>query len=778
MLLTWLPIASFMLVGINATCLNNYQYQFTSEWKKGQGYRTNAIIKTNFNYPLKDWTLEIEFDQPLLQPLTSWVTKGDKGRRGQSTVKLTPEHYNKILNQWNTRFEMSYFVDFKNRQGRNHIVCAQFCGTRTDTGEKICDTAHVTTRKPTTPAATQTTRATTQKTTRATTQKTTRATTQKTTRATTQKTTRATTQKTTRGKTQKTTRATTQTTTRATTQKTTRATTQKTTRAATQKTTRATTQKTTRATTQKTTRATTQKTTRQPTLKTTKRYTTKHTTRHPTTNNPTTKRFTITSTPTARTSKNTPTTTTTTPTTTTTTPNATTTTPTATTTTPTTKTTTTQCKPKYNYPEVLEKSLLFYEAQRSGKLPANQRVEWRHDSTMTDGSDVSLDLTGGYFDGGDYVKFGFPMAATITNLAWGMLEFKKGYTSSGQYEYGLKAIKWGTDYFIKCHPSAHRLFGQVGDGDVDHSAWGRPEDMKLLRPAYDIDENRPGSDLAGETAAALAASSLVFKEVDADYSDVLLQHAKELYSFAMDFRGLYHESIPDATEFYKSHNGYKDELAWASLWLFRATGDATYKNNFLKEFDNDAYSQSPGEFSWDNKWHGVQVLAQQLNVSDKDYLGNLKSALEQPKKTAKGLFYVKRWGPLRHAANLAFLARVASTIVDDKFYNEFARSQINYILGDAGRSYVVGFGTNPPQQPHHRSSSCPVNGPCSWDNLFSSSPNPQILYGALVGGPDANDRYTDKRADYIKNEVTVDYNAGFQSAIAGLIQLAEEENDC
>uniref|UniRef100_A0A7M5TR51 Endoglucanase n=1 Tax=Clytia hemisphaerica TaxID=252671 RepID=A0A7M5TR51_9CNID len=637
-------------------CLNNYEFRFLSEWQEGGGWKTNAHIKPNFDYQLRNWELRIEFKEPLHRDMKAWIAKGYGGSAGQSKVVLKPMQWNRIL--YPAGFDMSYFVTFKNPIGQDHLKCVEFCGVKAGGSDNICDSG------PPPPVAT--------------------------------------TKAPTKGPVVTTTQP----------------------KPATTIPTPPPNPTTTSAPLKTTTKHTTTKQKTSATSKTTRAPTTVATAKTTTTSNPG------------------------------------------------------SCSPKYDYSEVLEKSILFYEAQRSGKLPADQRVKWRHDSTMTDGSDVGLDLTGGYFDAGDYVKFGFPMAATITNLAWGMLEFKKGYTSSGQYEYGLKAIKWGTDYFIKCHPSAHRLFGQVGDGDVDHSAWGRPEDMKLLRPAYDIDENRPGSDLAGETAAALAASSLVFKEVDADYSDVLLQHAKELYSFAMDFRGLYHESIPDATEFYKSHNGYKDELAWASLWLFRATGDATYKNNFLKEFDNDAYSQSPGEFSWDNKWHGVQVLAQQLNVSDKDYLGNLKSALEQPKKTAKGLFYVKRWGPLRHAANLAFLARVASTIVDDKFYNEFARSQINYILGDAGRSYVVGFGTNPPQQPHHRSSSCPVNGPCSWDNLFSSSPNPQILYGALVGGPDANDRYTDKRADYIKNEVTVDYNAGFQSAIAGLIQLAEEENDC
>ena len=52
---------------------------------------------------------------------------------------------------------------------------------------------------------------------------------------------------------------------------------------------------------------------------------------------------------------------------------------------------------------------------------------------------------------------------------------------------------------------------QVGDGHVDHAYWGRPEDMTMTRPAFKITPQKPGSDLAAETAAALAASSIVFK---------------------------------------------------------------------------------------------------------------------------------------------------------------------------------------------------------------------------------------------------------------------------
>lgn len=39
----------------------------------------------------------------------------------------------------------------------------------------------------------------------------------------------------------------------------------------------------------------------------------------------------------------------------------------------------------YNYKEALTKSLLFLEAQRSGKLPPNSRIHWRGDSGLDDG---------------------------------------------------------------------------------------------------------------------------------------------------------------------------------------------------------------------------------------------------------------------------------------------------------------------------------------------------------------------------------------------------------
>lgn len=218
----------------------------------------------------------------------------------------------------------------------------------------------------------------------------------------------------------------------------------------------------------------------------------------------------------------------------------------------------------YDYSEVLGKSLLFYEAQRSGPLPADNRIDWRADSTLDDNP------LGGYFDGmlhilallldmfqfhfissiaaGDHVKFGFPMAGAMTQVAWGGISFQAGFEAAGQMDYLKSTLKWGTDYFIAAHSSANEFIGQVGDGYADHGVWTRPEDLNMARPSFSM---TCGSDLAGETAAALAASSVVYRNMgDEALADEALSHARELFDFANNCRDVYTNQIP-AADFYK-----------------------------------------------------------------------------------------------------------------------------------------------------------------------------------------------------------------------------------
>jgi len=434
---------------------------------------------------------------------------------------------------------------------------------------------------------------------------------------------------------------------------------------------------------------------------------------------------------------------------------------------------------QYDYNQVLHKSILFYEAQRSGRLPSDNRIPWRRDSALGDQGDNGEDLTGGWYDAGDYVKFGLPMSMATTALAWGVFEFRAGYEAAGEYTNVLNSLRWPLDYFMKCHVSTNTFYGQVGDGTLDHNYWGRPEDMTMPRPAWKLTTSAPGSDLAGEVAAALAASSLVFRATDNAYADRLLDHARRLYDFAYNHRGLYSNSIPDANNYYSS-SGYNDELAWGAAWLYRATGENQY---ITKALEFASTSDVAWAYDWDSKTVGYQLLLVALGQSQfqapvENFLRNWFPG-GTVQYTPRGLAWLIQWGSNRYAANAAFIAIVAAK------YNilrtqsiDFARSQIHYMLGDAGRSFVVGFGNNPPQRPHHASSSCKdPPAPCTWEDFSLPTPNPQVLNGALVGGPDQNDNYVDDREDYVSNEVTCDYNSGFQGAVAGLKELSLMTSD-
>lgn len=102
--------------------------------------------------------------------------------------------------------------------------------------------------------------------------------------------------------------------------------------------------------------------------------------------------------------------------------------------------------------------------------------------------------------------------------------------------------------------------------------------------------------------------------------------------------------------------------------------------------------------------------------------------------------------------------------------------QVDYILGSnpLGMSYMVGYGDKFPQRIHHRASSLPSMDQhpdhidCKGGTPYfqSQDPNPNLLTGAVVGGPNASDAYPDSRDLFQEAEPTTYINAPFVGALA------------
>lgn len=481
---------------------------------------------------------------------------------------------------------------------------------------------------------------------------------------------------------------------------------------------------------------------------------------------------------------------------------------------------------------LVQMALLFIESQKSGKLPEGYPITWRNDSGLLDGQDQNRDLQGGFYDGGSNIKYHFPMAYTVTMLSWALLEYEGVYQMWGMDNEMADLIQWGVDYLLKAKYE-DLYFTQIGTPEIDDQCWIRPEDQKpQQRPTlYPCDINHPCSDLAGEFAAAFAASSLVYRIGNPAFADVLLQNAIESFKFADTYRGKYSdypEGRPNVHGEYNSTD-YGDELMWAATWLYFASADEYYLEYLTGEnaylFGTNEWNDLTKFFSWDQKSAGVQVLMTRLLVLGFGVASkNTTAQFLQTYMNSAKLFvcqYTPTWTnanftdagpqngliwqgpsdhPLQYPINAGFLGtllsdylRVTITANESSHFLDcdatvddvvrFFADQTEYILGKnpLQMSYMVGYqgpkgDRTYPTNVHHKASSIPNRKrgdpapDCSNGRsyLLNSDPNPNVLVGALVGGPAQDDSYDDDRQNKEQSEPKTHINAVFAGLLAGL----------
>ncbi|XP_066370359.1 endoglucanase 17-like [Miscanthus floridulus] len=464
----------------------------------------------------------------------------------------------------------------------------------------------------------------------------------------------------------------------------------------------------------------------------------------------------------------------------------------------------------HDYGDALRKSILFFEGQRSGRLPPTQRLRWRQDSAIHDGAEAGVDLTGGYYDAGDNVKFGFPMAFTATLMSWGLIDFGRSFGAAHEAD-ARAALRWATDYLLKATSTPGTVYVQVGDASRDHACWERPEDMDTPRTVYKVDAAHPGSDVAAETAAALAAASIVFRDAgDPGYARALLDRAVQVFEFADAHRGAYSGSLRDAVcPCYCDYDGYQDELLWGAAWLHRASRRREYREYIKRNEVALGASVSINEFGWDNKHAGINVLISKEVLMGKDeYFRSFRenadnficsllpgiSGHPQIQYSPGGLLFKVGNSNMQHVTSLSFLllaysnylshadARVScggggASSASPVQLRRVAKRQVDYILGDnpLRMSYMVGYGPRYPLRIHHRASSLPSVAAhparigCKMGAAYyaSPAPNPNLLVGAVVGGPsNSTDAFPDARAVFQQSEPTTYINAPLLGLLA------------
>ena len=408
-----------------------------------------------------------------------------------------------------------------------------------------------------------------------------------------------------------------------------------------------------------------------------------------------------------------------------------------------------------NYARLLQYSLYFYDANMCGDI-SGCGISWRKNCHTND------EVPGGFHDAGDHAMFGLPQGYTASTLGWSYYEFKDAFVSTGQADH-LKMI---TDHFCDFFKRSTKLSGdsvsnflyQKGDGNEDHGYWGPPETQGSRKMYW---TSNGASDIAAEYAAALAANYKNFGNKED------LTYAKALYKFSKQ----YNQCATEGPYGFYNSNGCADEQAWAAAWLYIASGEQTYLN--------DLKSNLP-KVGWVHGWNDAHLGADCLYGEITDDWSAANGYISS-KASGSGYMFLDKWGSARINCSMQFTALVATKHGAGN-YKDWAAGQMNYILGNnpANTCFVTGFASNSAKNAHHRAASgytsyeqFNMNG---WNpdgdhmNPYCAyGPNSHTLIGALVGGPcDASGSYHDNMADYICNEVAIDYNAGLVGAAAGL----------
>ena len=147
----------------------------------------------------------------------------------------------------------------------------------------------------------------------------------------------------------------------------------------------------------------------------------------------------------------------------------------------------------------------------------------------------------------------------------------------------------------------------------------------------------PGTDAAAAASAAFSACAALYNGVsfnvvrrpaslqNSSYADLLLQHAQQLYDFAVNAQGgqrLYQESVPEITDTYGS-SAFEDELTMAALFLSLASNSSSLYNTAENYYSRFSLGGKNEAYNWDSKTPGLAVLFSKIATTYPDIGGDL-----------------------------------------------------------------------------------------------------------------------------------------------------------
>jgi hypothetical protein len=431
------------------------------------------------------------------------------------------------------------------------------------------------------------------------------------------------------------------------------------------------------------------------------------------------------------------------------------------------------------YAPLLDNALLFYQAQRDGRdvisSVLNRKPSHLNDahaqvyeepaydaddvleSDLTPVEGVTVDVSGGWFDAGDYIKM--IETASFTEALLLVAERDVAALPAGFAD----ETRFGMDWLSKMWDGKTRtLYYQVGIGQgrdgilADHDLWRLPqaddnldgEDARYIRNRPVFRAAPPGQpispNLAGRMAAAFALCYQVFHETDPAYADACLQNGKTIFSLAETKKVTDLLSV-SPHDFYPETE-WRDDLEFGAVELYKASllAGSPDADNFLTQAAHWAKEYLNTDTAGFEMFtvYDVSTLAHaelyplltgdsNLEVAPDELLDDMQAQLDNAVASLNDdpleLGIPMGWDATSHAFGIAVIAGLYDDLAGVDTYHDFELQQLNWALGQNawGESFVIGAGSHFPHCPQHVIAN--ISG--------TLDGTPPILLGAVVNGP-------------------------------------------
>ncbi len=283
------------------------------------------------------------------------------------------------------------------------------------------------------------------------------------------------------------------------------------------------------------------------------------------------------------------------------------------------------------------------------------------------------------------------------------------------------------------------------------------------------------STATADFCASMALAAEFYEKYDKDFAKKCMDAAEKSWAWLQANPGFIFKNPDDIVTGEYGDKTDRDERYWAAAQMYRATGDQKYLS---------AVSNASTGLDWSTVGDYGNIALLTMNGIDKSssaYTNAKNAVIKQADKMAGNVssspygssITTYNWGSNMTIANAGIIFGLAQQLTGDASYGTAAQAQLNYLLGTnpVGTSFVSGYGTVSPENPHHRPSMAVGH---AMKGMLAGGVNENLEDSAAKAyckDLPAAKCFIDNSESYSTNEITIYWN----SPLTYLISLTSPE---